>query len=303
MLVLIIAMQGIKQASTKKTAGPYYAQFIIDINSYITGTMDFSQFITKGNEWIESVEVANVFSRTNVVSLWDYLWENSQTTPTTNKWVVIDRDNDGTLEGYGFEGGSQGFNCMSNHPDYIGKVPFGGRACKIGSIGWICITNRESALCLKYSPTSQYAQQAVLTPYNTEPYASNNQEVYIYQGTPPGYIVKFRTNKIDGWSWEMSTNPKIWVAVDSNGDGVLEGFERSASTKSATCTDSGAGYIMIGKTHDDHNICYGGSCNGNNCIYIEAQNYNLVYYLTSTLAVTTTDPTEPYAENGQEVYN
>jgi hypothetical protein len=105
----------------------------------------------------------------------------------------------------------------------------------------------------------------------------------------------FRTNAEDGVYRSGS-----WIAVDTNGDGTLEGFEYVGSTGAL----SHCGDVKLTETPEGYKVAldsYGRVMVCVPSVYQPDKVSWKKYWQTSGDAETSVDPTSPYTANGQEV--
>jgi hypothetical protein len=128
-------------------------------------------------------------------------------------------------------------------------------------------------------------------------------------------VVKFRTNAPTcGTDKASCYSTNTWIAVDSDSDGLLNGWGYYSSStvttrQSATPTSTKPGLKGLGVTPEGFSvgIYY---ISGGYRVAVEVPTGTLslptwtykLYQTASTIAVTTKTPTVPYSTNGQEVY-
>ena len=112
--------------------------------------------------------------------------------------------------------------------------------------------------------------------------------------TSSDLLVIFRTNVADGNY--IYSSPGSWIAVDCNKDGILEAYGGLGSSRTGKVSNP------IGITPEGYSYeCF----NGNTEVRIKTGTREIVYLksITPTEApVLSSEPTEPYASNNQEVY-
>ncbi len=115
---------------------------------------------------------------------------------------------------------------------------------------------------------------------------------------PSGAVVIFRQNYLP------SENPSSgdWIAVDTNGDGILEGWG-SVSSVGTSMAPAHSSLTWISTDTEGRAVYYRAS---NDRVYIyRGYTVSHQYWMfdePETGAETSLSPTEPYASNGQEVY-
>ena len=88
-------------------------------------------------------------------------------------WIALDTNNDDVLEGYDYSGSSGLLsNCKGTH---LVTSPTQNKVYLYDSKVYVCMQSREKFIWKKYYKISTTAETSLLP---TEPYASNNQEVY-----------------------------------------------------------------------------------------------------------------------------
>ena len=108
--------------------------------------------------------------------------------------------------------------------------------------------------------------------------------------------VIFRTNAKDKYYAQFGTR-NIWIALDTNNDEVLEGFDTTSMT-------SNIGFCPVCEVYDPYDNCVV-MWNSKPCVVYSSTGRGCscrTFNPGSTTAVTTIIPTEPYSSNGQEVY-
>jgi hypothetical protein len=115
----------------------------------------------------------------------------------------------------------------------------------------------------------------------------------VCQGTtpPPSGKCSFRTNATNG-----KYGSGTWIAVDTNGDGKLEGYSYTSSSGLLI----GCSGTLLAKTPQGYDVrIIGGKPYV--CMPGGSEKVEKIYGAASTTAVTSSSPTAPYTANGQEV--
>ncbi|NOZ81290.1 MAG: hypothetical protein GXP63_06485 [DPANN group archaeon] len=104
----------------------------------------------------------------------------------------------------------------------------------------------------------------------------------------------FRTDAIDS-----TYGPGTWIAVDTDGDGELEGYAySSASGLLGSCVRG----TTIAQTPEGYPVILDSNGQVNVCVQVYERKFSSKrYHETTTEADTSTSPRSPYRENGQEV--
>jgi len=100
-------------------------------------------------------------------------------------WVVIDANNDGELDAYGY-GGYSSYDCIDKN--ILGYTPEGYKVCLRPNYPWnnrIYVDDGHYGMIYKYNYKS--AKNAITISTPTEPYTSNCQEVYDESGGDDKY--------------------------------------------------------------------------------------------------------------------
>ena len=116
---------------------------------------------------------------------------------------------------------------------------------------------------------------------------------------PPGERVIFRQ------SWLPGTTPSSgdWIAVDTDEDGVLEGYDYTSSTGRFSSPKTPNKYLC--DTPEGYRVGFFSVPYEALCVEFVTDDGYYVYKRfmdPSTTAETSSEPTEPYASNGQETY-
>ena len=115
----------------------------------------------------------------------------------------------------------------------------------------------------------------------------------ICQGnTPPSGKCSFRTSAVNG-NYAKGT----WIAVDTNADGKLEGFDYTTSSGLLI----GCSGTLLAKTPQGYEVRLNTGGKPYVCTPSSSMKVQKIYGVTSSTAITSSSPTAPYTANGQEV--